>query len=165
VVDFFHATEHLGAALSAAYGDGSRKSRLRFEELREILLEDHGGVDRIIRSLQHLQRTYPQRKQIVEAVGYFQRNKKRMRYAALREKDLPVGSGPVEAACKTLVAQRMKQSGMRWGQEGGQAILTLRGWSQSERFDQAWALLAATYQLQVTIISNVVPLSSAKKRR
>ena len=165
VVDFFHATEHLGAALAAAYGDGSRKSRHRFEELREILLEDHGGVDHIIRSLQYLERTYPQRKKIAEAVGYFKRNKKRMNYAALREKDLPVGSGPVEAACKTLVAQRMKQSGMRWGQEGGQAILTLRGWSQSERFDQAWALLAATYEFQVTIISNVVPISSAKKRR
>jgi hypothetical protein len=63
---------------------------------------------------------------------------------------IPIGSGVVEAACKTLVAQRMKCSGMRWGENGGQAILTVRGWSQSERFDHAWALLAATYRMQVT---------------
>jgi hypothetical protein len=55
----------------------------------------------------------------------------------------------------------MKQSGMRWGQEGGQAILNLRGWAQSERFDQAWALLAATYRAQVTLLNNVVPFRRA----
>jgi len=64
----------------------------------------------------------------------------------------------VEAACKMLVTQRMKQSGMRWGEEGGQAILTLRGWAQSgDRFDRAWALLAATYQAEVVTLHHVVP--------
>lgn len=164
VVDFFHATEHLAEALGAAYGEGSRKSRLRFDELREILLEDKGGVDHVIRSLQYLERKHPKREKLAQAVTFFLRNRKRMSYAKLREKDLPVGSGVVEAACKTLAAQRLKQSGMRWGQEGGQAILTLRGWSQSERFDHAWALLAATYQVQVTILSNVIPIHRATKR-
>ena len=56
----------------------------------------------------------------------------------------------MEAACKALVTQRLKQSGMRWGHKGGQAILNLRGWSQSERFDQTWALLAATLQAEVS---------------
>lgn len=69
---------------------------------------------------------------------------------------MPIGSGPVEAACKTLVAQRMKQSGMRWGMHGGQGILTVRGWTQSERFDHAWALLAASHRLQITILDNVL---------
>ena len=50
----------------------------------------------------------------------------------------------------------MKQSGMRWGMAGGQSVLTVRGWTQSERFDRAWALLAATYQVQVTVLDNVV---------
>ena len=61
-----------------------------------------------------------------------------MNYAALVKRGLPIGSGVVEAACKTLVAQRLKLSGMRWGR-GAQAILTTRGWDQSERFDEAWA--------------------------
>lgn len=158
VIDFFHAAENLGHAIAAAYGDGTRETRLRFEELRCILLEDVGGVDRVIRALDYLKRKFPRRTRIGQALGYFRRNRKRMRYAELRERDLPIGSGPVEAACKTLVAQRLKQSGMRWGPEGGQAILTARGWTQSERFDHAWALVAATYAVQVTTLDNVIPL-------
>jgi hypothetical protein len=67
-----------------------------------------------------------------------------------------------EAACKTLVAQRLKQSGMRWGQEGGQAILNLRGWAQSEGFDQAWALLDATFHAEVTLLNDVVSIRSRR---
>ncbi|MCC6648797.1 MAG: hypothetical protein IT374_24930 [Polyangiaceae bacterium] len=50
------------------------------------------------------------------------------------------------------------------GEDGGQAILTTRAWSQSQRFDQAWALVAATYQLEVTVMTNVVELATHKKR-
>jgi hypothetical protein len=59
-----------------------------------------------------------------------------MAYAEMKVQGLPIGTGVTEPACKTLVAQRFKQSGMRWGHEGGQAILNLRGWAQSERFDR-----------------------------
>jgi hypothetical protein len=69
-----------------------------------------------------------------------------MDYAAAAPCGLPIGSGVVEAACKTLVTQRMKCSGMRWRHEGGQAILTLRSVVQSHRFDQAWPLLSMTYR-------------------
>ena len=79
-----------------------------------------------------------------------------MRYAELSERGFMIGSGIVEAACKTLVAQRLKQSGMRWSASGAQAILTPRGWDQSERFDQAWALLAATFHIEVTVLANVI---------
>lgn len=73
----------------------------------------------------------------------------------------------MEAACKTLVAQRLKLSGMRWGPRGAQAILTMRGWDQSDRFDKAWALVAATYQTEMQVLANVVALSpaTAKSRR
>jgi len=78
-----------------------------------------------------------------------------MRYAEMKAEGLPIETGVTEAACKTLVTQRLKQSGMRWSQDGGQAILNLRGWAQSERFDQAWAMLAATYRAEITILNNV----------
>jgi hypothetical protein len=156
VIDFFHAAEHLGQAVAAAYGDGTRETRLRFQELREILLEDCGGVDQVIRSLTYLRTKHPRQTRIAQVLAYFRKHRRRMRYFEHKAFGLPVGSGPVEAACKTLVAQRMKQSGMRWGMEGGQGILTVRGWTQSERFDHAWVLLAATYQLQVTVVDNVV---------
>lgn len=164
-IDFFHAAEHLGQALAAAYGDGTRESRFRFQELREILLEDCGGVEKVIRSLTYLRSKHPRSKRIAQVLSYFRKNRKRMRYFEHKELGLPIGSGPVEAACKTLVAQRMKQSGMRWGTEGGQGILTFRGWTQSERFDHAWSLLAATYRIQVTIVDNVVAFPSRQLPR
>jgi hypothetical protein len=165
LIDFWHAAEHLGQAIAAAYGDGTIKTRARFAELRDTLLELDDGVERVIRSLDYLRKENPRSKVIGDALKYFRRHRKRMRYAQLREQGLPVGSGPVEAACKTLVAQRMKQSGMRWGEIGGQAILTTRGWTQSERFDHAWALVAATYQVQVTTLDNVIPLRRHGKPR
>ena len=119
VIDFFHAAEHLGQAIAAAYGDGTREARFRFQELREVLLQDCGGVEQVIRSLIYLRSKHPRKKRIAEVLAYFRKHRKRMRYFELKQLGLPIGSGPVEAACKTLVAQRMKQSGMRWGMTGG----------------------------------------------
>ena len=79
-----------------------------------------------------------------------------MGYVQAKSQNLPIGSGVVEAACKTLVAQRMKCSGMRWRHAGGQAILTLRAHIQSNRFGQAWELLSDTYRVPVSMPKNVV---------
>jgi hypothetical protein len=164
-VDFFHAAEHLNAALAAAYGDGTTETRRRFEGLRFSLREDGDGVERVIRSLVYLGKKFPQRSRIAQELKFFRKNRHRMQYKALADQGLPIGSGVVEAACKTLAAQRMKLSGMRWGHEGGQAILTLRGWTQSaDRFDRAWALLAATYRAEVTTLHNVVPIHVVRAR-
>lgn len=75
-----------------------------------------------------------------------------------------IGSGIVEAACKTLVAQRLKQSGMRWSAGGAQAILTPRGWDQSDRFDEAWALIANTFRADVTVLANVIAIKPVRER-
>jgi hypothetical protein len=80
-----------------------------------------------------------------------------MRYADCRAQGLPIGSGVVESACKMLVTQRMKNSGMRWGEQGGQAVLTARSWCLSDRFDRAWATLA-TYKTEVRVIAPVIDL-------
>jgi len=162
VVDFFHAAEHLNAAVAAAYGDGSTDARRRFADLRHVLLEQDGGVKIVIRSLIYLRDKHPRSKLIETELAYFRKRQRRMRYAEMKAQGLPIGTGVMEAACKTLVTQRLKQSGMRWGQEGGQAILNLRGWAQSERFDQAWALLAATFQAKITLLNDVVSLRSRR---
>jgi len=73
-----------------------------------------------------------------------------MRYKSLLDRHLPVGSGVVEAACKTLAAERMKRSGMSWRQQGGQAVLTLRSLIQSERWASGWGYLASMYRTAVT---------------
>jgi hypothetical protein len=163
IIDFFHAAEHLNTALASAYGEGTAACHAQFEKLRVLLLEDAMGVEKVIRSLAYLRKTHPHRTAIATELRYFRKNRHRMRYAGYRNQNLPVGSGVVEAACKTLVTQRMKRSGMRWRPEGGQAILTLRALAQSDRFDQAWALLAATYRAEIRMLENVVPLH-AKRR-
>jgi hypothetical protein len=96
---------------------------------------------------------------ILTALAYFRRHRHRMGYAQAQAQHLPSGSGVVEAACKTVVTQRMKRSGMRWRHAGGQAILTFRTLCQSERFDRAWALLAQTYQREVRLPQHVIALS------
>jgi hypothetical protein len=158
ILDFYHAAEHLDAALGSIYGDGTLEARKRFEALRFVLREEPDGAEKVIRSLDYLRKRHPQNKTVVRELAYFRNNRHRMHYQRFAAEGLPIGSGIVEAACKTLVTQRMKQSGMRWEEKGGQAILTLRGWTQSgDRFDRAWALLAATYQAQVITLHNVVP--------
>jgi hypothetical protein len=163
-LDFFHASEHLHAAVAAAYGDGTTKTRHRYEELRETLRDEPGGVARVIRALDYLRKQHPRSEHLRRCAAYFRKHKHRMDYAGLKAAGLPIGSGLVEAACKTLVAQRLKLSGMRWG-FGAQAILTARGWDQSERFNEAWALLAAHYHAEVYVLAKVIPFTPPKPPR
>jgi hypothetical protein len=165
VVDFFHAGEHLHAAIAAAYGDGTHETHYRYETLRETLRDDDDGVAKVIRALKHLATRHARDATVRSALGYFRKHKKRMRYAEIKAKGFMIGSGVVEAACKTLVTQRLKQSGMRWSASGAQAILTPRGWDQSERFDEAWALVAATFHADVAVLANVIALKPASTPR
>jgi hypothetical protein len=158
ILDFFHAAEHVNAAFGAAYGDGSVQARAAFAKWRVVLLEDSDGAEKLIRAIAHLHHKHPRSKVITQVLGYLRSNRHRMRYADCRAQGLPIGSGVVESACKMLVTQRMKNSGMRWGQEGGQAILTARSWCLSDRFDRAWATLASTYKTEVRVIAPVIEL-------
>ena len=151
LVDFFHAAEQLKAATDAAYGENDLWGRTQYEKYRHRLRHEPGGVERVIRGLRYLRGKHPRRKRIREVLGYFCRNRKRMDYAGAAQRGLPIGSGVVEAACKTLATERLKRSGMRWREAGGQAILTLRGWAQSGRFSAAWWLLSQTYRTEVSI--------------
>jgi len=160
VLDFYHAAEHLGAALGAAYGAGTPTYQERVETLSTVLRDEPHGVDKVMGALCRLRTRYPRRQAIHTALAYFRDHHHRMCYADLRAHNLPIGSGVVEAACKTLVSQRLKRSGMRWRTTGGQAILTFRALCQSERFERAWPLLGETYKQSVTLPRNVIALSA-----
>ena len=159
VLDFYQAAEHLGAALGAAYGEGTPTYQERLETLSEVLRDAPEGVDTVIGALCRLRMRYPRRQAIHKALAYFREHRHRMRYGDLRAQNLPIGSGVVEAACKTLVSQRLKRSGRRWRTAGGQAILTFRALCQSERFERAWPLLNAMYKRSVTLPWKVIALS------
>lgn len=165
ILDFFHATEHLSAAIAAVHGDGSFETRHKFEKLRHRLLMEDCGVDVVVSALEYLHRKHPRLQRVKTVLTYFRKNRKRMRYAEWKREGLMIGSGLVEAACKTLVAQRLKLSGMRWSPHGVQAILTMRGWDQSDRFDEAWALVAATYEHDVYVLGNVVDITPHPEKK
>ena len=77
-----------------------------------------------------------------------------MNYLAYLRRHLPIASGVMEAASKTLVTQCLKRSGMAWTLMGGQAILTFRSLIQSGRWSRAWNLLAAEYRQTVTVLAS-----------
>ena len=163
VVDFFHAVDHLKDALDNAYGENTPPAKAQFDKLRRRLLDESNGVEAVIRSLRHLRKKHPRRKVIARELAYFRNNRHRMHYADLKAQQLPIGSGVVEAACKTLVTQRMKNSGMRWRHCGGQAILTFRALLQSDRFDRAWPKLASTYVVPVRPPAEVIPFPKSQR--
>jgi hypothetical protein len=156
LVDFYHAAEHLKVAFDQVYGTSGAKAGAAFDKYRRILRDEHDGVEKVIRALAYHRKRYPRRKKLFTELKYFRRHRHRMRYARAATQHLPIGSGVVEAACKTLVTQRMKGAGMRWRHAGGQAILTWRALLQSDRFVPGWNLVAQTYKKPVTIPDNVV---------
>jgi hypothetical protein len=162
LVDFYPATEHLHGALGVAYGETSPACQAQFDKLRRLLRDDPDGVEKVIRSLRYLHSKYPRRQKLRTTLAYFRRHRHRMGYAQAQAEGLPIGSGVVEAACKTVVTQRMKRSGMRWRHAGGQAILTFRSLCQSARFDRAWILLAQTYRREVELPQKVIALGSRR---
>jgi hypothetical protein len=165
VLDFWHAAQHLNEALAAVHGEASLRCQAEFEKHRHTLRHDPEGVEKVIRHLVYLRDNHRRKCKVAAAVKYFRHHRHRMRYADFARRHFPIGSGIVEAACKTLVTQRLKRSGMRWRQDGGQAILTLRALEQSDRFDRGWRLLAGTYVHAVRLPDNVIDLASRRSRR
>ena len=119
----------------------------------------------MIRALRYWRKKHPRSPIIARELGYFRRYRHRMQYADWAAHRLPIGSGVVEAACKTLVTERLKRSGMRWTHRGGQAILTFRTWLQSGLFDQAWSKLAITYVNPVLPPAQIIPFPKAPRPR
>ena len=134
-------------------------AKMQFVKLRHVLRHDLAGASKVIRALKYLRDTHPRSKKIATELKYFRRNRHRMRYAVMAARNLPIGSGIVEAACKTL-SSRHKRSGMRWRTTGGQAIFTLRSLIQSDRFESGWRMLADAYRVEVRMPENVVPLNA-----
>ena len=164
ILDFYHSAEHLKAALDKAYGEASKNASSQFEKLRHKLRHQDNGVDSVIRALIHLRDRFPRRKVIARELAFFRRNRNRMRYKQMADSGLPIGSGIVEAACKTLVTQRLKRSGMRWRNPGGQAVLSLRSLIQSDRFDIAWSLLLLSYKATISLPTNVLSFANSSRR-
>lgn len=155
IVDFYHACDHLKNGCDALWGESTPRRQAEFLRLRTLLKDDDGGAERIRRTFKHhASRTTGNRQRRIQAeLTYFRNQRSRMNYPAYLRQHLPIASGVMEAACKTLVTQRLKRSGMAWTPMGGQAILTFRSLIQSGRWSRAWNLLAAEYRQTIMVLT------------
>lgn len=166
IVDIGHGCDHLKAAMSARYGAKSVRGRAEYEKYKTILKEEYDGVDVVIAELRRLERglrgarNKKRRDAVKRERKFFQNQRERMAYAHYKELGLPIGSGIVEAACKTLGTQRLKRSGMSWN-DGKQPILTIRSLQQSDRWDRGWELIAREFRRTPARINNIYHFDSA----
>jgi len=137
VVDLYHAREHYWNVSKACFGQNKEKQHQWAEDRRKEL--DEGNVEGVMEAIKNLSRLPGQDQKICEKeIGYFEKNRDRMRYADFRERGLFVGSGVLEAGCRTVIGQRLKQSGMHWTVRGANSIIALRCGLLSNRWEDFW---------------------------
>ena len=144
ILDFYHASEHLSTLSKALFGEDTDLAKAWYKKWRRKLKKEEGAVTGLLRSINYYGKKNclrgERKKTWEKEKGFFTRNQEIMNYAIYYAEGLPIGSGPVEAACKTIVKSRMCQSGMRWNRESGANVLNLRVIKQSDQWDDMWSL-------------------------
>lgn len=136
IVDLYHAREHLWSLAAKLYANDSPTQK-RWVMVRKDKLDD-GKIERLVASLRSLAASHPDlAEDILTEANYFESNKERMRYPKFRKQGLFVGSGVIEAGCKTVLG-RLKRSGMFWTVRGANAIIALRCCQLSGKFEDYW---------------------------
>jgi len=138
IVDLYHARQHLWELARRLHpnDEASQKAWMKIHQRR---LLDKGKIEKLVFALRSIVSTNPE---VIERIrtetGYFERNAERMRYPQFRRQHLFVGSGVIEAGCKTVIGSRLKQSGMFWTVRGANAIIALRCCHLNGRFEDYW---------------------------
>jgi hypothetical protein len=137
IIDLYHARQHVSELCKTLFVRNEKK--VRQQRMCWWTDLDDGKVEKIVRQArQHLTQDAEAKKKAEIEIHYLEKNAEYMRYAGFRAQGLFVGSGVVEAACKTLIGQRLKQSGMEWSVRGANAIISLRCILTSGRFEDYW---------------------------
>ena len=138
IVDLYHSRQHLWEVARKLHPnhEASQKAWMKTHQKR---LLDKGKIEKLVLSLRSIESIHPDvlEKVRIEA-DYFEKNAERMRYPKFRRQHLFVGSGVIEAGCKTVVGSRLKQSGMFWTVRGANAIIALRCCHLNGRFEDYW---------------------------
>jgi len=138
IVDLYHARQHLWELVRRLHPNDEEK-RKAWMKVHQLRLLDKGKIEKLTAALRSIVSTNPE---VVDKIrleaDYFQSNASRMRYPQFRRQHLFVGSGVIEAGCKTVVGSRLKQSGMFWTVRGANAIVALRCCHLNGRFEDYW---------------------------
>jgi len=138
IVDLYHARQHLWD-LARKLHPHDETSQRAWVKVHQKRLLDKGKIEKLVDAMRAITSTNAElaEKIRIEA-DYFARNAERMRYPRFRSQHLFVGSGVIEAGCKTVIGSRLKQSGMFWTVRGANAILALRCCHLNGRFEDYW---------------------------
>lgn len=137
IVDFYHAMEHGGTVLEALLGSKTHPDyKKRHHRWAKELLKN--GVKRLIAEVRQECQNTSRAVSVEKELGYFVNNVDRMQYGTFRKRGYFIGSGVIEAGCKTVVGGRCKQPGMFWGQSGAENILAFRCINSSRRLNDFW---------------------------
>lgn len=137
IVDLYHARQHLWELARALYPNEDAKQKRWVMRQQNNL--DQGQIDKLVRSLRSVEPSHAELAQKIRTeADYFEKNAGRMNYPQFRRQHLFVGSGVIEAGCKTVIGSRLKQSGMFWTIRGANAILALRCSQLNRRFEDYW---------------------------
>ena len=145
ILDYYHACEHLSLLSAALYGEGTALARRRYRLWKKWLLKDK-VAELIQQAKQDLPEQAGARKLAQLQVSYLERNRSKMLYQTFRTAGYFIGSGVVEAGCKVVVGQRLKQSGMLWSRNGAQHLLAIRCALMSGWFGEFWQAYARSGQ-------------------
>lgn len=130
IVDYFHTSQRIWTMAEALFGKEQEQQSQAWARRMCRLLKKPNGPSRVLHSAGALRarRRLPKSRQeeYRKASNYIRCRTRFMQYHDYQKLHLPIGSGVTEAACKTIFAQRLKLSGMRWGKEGAQVVLDLR---------------------------------------
>jgi len=138
IVDLYHARQHLWelARQLHPHDESQQKAWIKVPQKRLLY---KGKIEKLVSVLRALPSGNPEvAGKIRTEADYFARNAERMRYPKFRRQHLFVGSGVIEAGCKTVIASRLKRSGMFWTVRGANAILALRCSYRNGRFEDYW---------------------------
>ena len=138
IVDLYHARQHLWDLARRLFPNDERQQKAWMKTHQKRLL-DKGKIAKLVGALRTIKSSNSQvADKIRTEADYFESNAERMRYPHFRRQHLFVGSGVIEAGCKTVVASRLKRSGMFWTVRGANAILALRCSLLNGRFEDYW---------------------------
>ena len=137
IVDFYHALEHAGRVLESLFGSKQHSAyRTGQRHWAKRLLKDQ--VKTLIVQTRREAAAAGRGETVEQELGYFVRNMARMQYGTFRKQGFFIGSGVIEAGCKTIIGSRCKQSGMFWSRPGAENILAFRCIHASHRLDSFW---------------------------
>lgn len=151
IVDLYHALERLHQLCQGLYADQSSWTARTEEKWKEMLKNDQ-VAEVIAAARRRLKDLGPQTDDSLEKqIVYFQNQQSRMLYKTYREQGLFCGSGVIEAGCKAVIGQRLKESGMFWTESGATSVLALRCALKGHRWDECWDRLHDSNYLKIKI--------------